>query len=51
VGSSPDHRLVKRAQTVYGTLFTVSGVICAFRKRALHDAGWWSPAAPPTTSM
>jgi len=37
--------LVKRAQTVYGTLFTVSGVICAFRKRALHDAGWWSPAA------
>lgn len=37
--------LVKRAQTVYGTLFTVSGVICAFRKRALQDAGWWSPAA------
>ena len=37
--------LVKRAQTVYGTLFTVSGVICAFRKRALKDAGWWSPAA------
>jgi biofilm PGA synthesis N-glycosyltransferase PgaC len=37
--------LVKRAQTVYGTLFTVSGVICAFRKRALHDAGWWSAAA------
>ena len=37
--------LIKRAQTVYGTLFTVSGVICAFRKRALHDAGWWSPAA------
>ena len=37
--------LVKRAQTVYGTLFTVSGVVCAFRKRALHDAGWWSPAA------
>jgi poly-beta-1,6-N-acetyl-D-glucosamine synthase len=37
--------LIKRAQTVYGTLFTVSGVICAFRKRALHDAGWWSAAA------
>lgn len=37
--------LVKRAQTVYGTLFTVSGVICAFRKRALHDGGWWSPSA------
>jgi poly-beta-1,6-N-acetyl-D-glucosamine synthase len=37
--------LVKRAQTVYGTLFTVSGVICAFRQRALQDAGWWSAAA------
>jgi hypothetical protein len=21
----------------------VSGVICAFRKRALDEAGWWSP--------
>jgi biofilm PGA synthesis N-glycosyltransferase PgaC len=37
--------LIKRAQTVYGSLFTVSGVICAFRKRALQDAGWWSRAA------
>jgi len=37
--------LIKRSQTVLGVLFTVSGVICAFRKRALHDAGWWSPAA------
>jgi len=37
--------LIKRSQTVFGALFTVSGVICAFRKRALHDAGWWSPAA------
>jgi len=35
--------LIKRPQTVYGRLFTVSGVICAFRKRALADAGWWSP--------
>jgi poly-beta-1,6-N-acetyl-D-glucosamine synthase len=35
--------LIRRAQTVYGGLFTVSGVICAFRKRALQDAGWWSP--------
>ena len=35
--------LIKRAQTTYGRLFTVSGVICAFRKRALQDAGWWSP--------
>jgi biofilm PGA synthesis N-glycosyltransferase PgaC len=34
--------LIRRAQTTYGRLFTVSGVICAFRKRALADAGWWS---------
>jgi len=34
--------LIKRAQTVYGHLFTVSGVMCAFRKRALQDIGWWS---------
>lgn len=30
--------LIKRAQSIYGVLFTVSGAICAFRKRALHDA-------------
>jgi len=35
--------LIKRAQSVYGSLFTASGSICAYRKRALHDAGWWSP--------
>jgi biofilm PGA synthesis N-glycosyltransferase PgaC len=35
--------LIRRAQTMYGRLFTVSGVICAFRRRALEDAGWWSP--------
>jgi biofilm PGA synthesis N-glycosyltransferase PgaC len=35
--------LIRRAQTTYGRLFTVSGVICAFRKRALEQAGWWSP--------
>ena len=35
--------LIKRAQTLFGWVFTVSGVICAFRKRALRDAGWWSP--------
>ena len=34
--------LIRRAQTTYGRLFTVSGVICAFRKRALSEAGWWS---------
>jgi biofilm PGA synthesis N-glycosyltransferase PgaC len=26
--------LIRRAQTSYGRLFTVSGVLCAFRKRA-----------------
>ncbi len=36
--------LIKRAQTIFGCVFTVSGVVCAFRKRALHDGGWWSPA-------
>jgi biofilm PGA synthesis N-glycosyltransferase PgaC len=35
--------LIKRAQRVYGRLFTVSGVISAFRKTALHDVGYWSP--------
>ena len=34
--------MIKRSQSTYGRLFTVSGVICAFRKRALADAGWWS---------
>ena len=35
--------LIKRAQATYARIYTVSGVICAFRKRALSDAGWWSP--------
>jgi biofilm PGA synthesis N-glycosyltransferase PgaC len=34
--------LIKRAQTVFGWLFTVSGVIVCFRKRAVHEAGSWS---------
>ncbi|MGY3264883.1 poly-beta-1,6-N-acetyl-D-glucosamine synthase [Lysobacter sp. HA35] len=34
--------LIKRAQNVYGGLFTVSGAVCAFRKSALQDAGWWT---------
>lgn len=34
--------LIKRAQTSFGSLFTVSGVIAGFRRQALHDAGWWS---------
>jgi len=35
--------LIRRTQTTLGRLFTVCGVICAFRKRALEEAGWWSP--------
>ncbi len=34
--------LIKRAQRTYGRLFTVSGVICAFRKSALNRIGYWS---------
>ncbi|WP_330970402.1 glycosyltransferase, partial [Lysobacter sp. A3-1-A15] len=34
--------MIKRAQRVYGRLFTVSGVISAFRKTALHQVGYWS---------
>lgn len=34
--------LIKRAQRIYGRIFTVSGVIAAFRKTALHRVGYWS---------
>jgi biofilm PGA synthesis N-glycosyltransferase PgaC len=34
--------MIKRAQRIYGRLFTVSGVIVAFRKSALHRVGYWS---------
>lgn len=34
--------MIKRAQRAYGHVFTVSGVIAAFRKSALHDVGFWS---------
>lgn len=34
--------LIKRAQRVYGNIFTVSGVIVAFRRTALHRSGYWS---------
>jgi len=34
--------LIKRAQRTYGRLFTVSGVVGAYRKAALHDVGYWS---------
>lgn len=35
--------MIKRAQRTFGSLFTVSGVITAFRKSALHQVGYWSP--------
>jgi poly-beta-1,6-N-acetyl-D-glucosamine synthase len=34
--------MIKRAQRTYGRVFTVSGVIAAFRKSALHNVGYWS---------
>lgn len=34
--------LLKRAQRIYGRVFTLSGVICAFRRFALHRVGYWS---------
>jgi len=34
--------LIKRAQRIYGNVFTVSGVIAAFRRSALHRVGYWS---------
>ncbi len=37
--------MIKRTQTVFGALFTVSGVICAFRRQAVVEVGMWNPAA------
>jgi len=34
--------IIKRAQRIYGRVFTISGVIAAFRKTALHKTGYWS---------
>jgi biofilm PGA synthesis N-glycosyltransferase PgaC len=34
--------LIKRAQRSYGRIFTVSGVIAAFRATALRRVGWWN---------
>lgn len=34
--------LIKRAQRIYGQIFTVSGVVAAFRKSALERVGFWS---------
>ncbi|HET8730441.1 MAG TPA: poly-beta-1,6-N-acetyl-D-glucosamine synthase [Moraxellaceae bacterium] len=35
--------MIKRAQRSFGRIFTVSGVITAFRKTAVHAVGYWSP--------
>ncbi len=34
--------LIKRAQRIYGRVFTVSGVVSAFRKTALHRNRYWN---------
>ncbi|MDC9821698.1 poly-beta-1,6-N-acetyl-D-glucosamine synthase [Pectobacterium polonicum] len=34
--------LIKRTQRVYGKVFTVSGVVAAFRRSALAEVGYWS---------
>lgn len=34
--------MIKRSQRILGKLFTVSGVIAAFRKRALYHVRFWS---------
>lgn len=34
--------MIKRAQRLYGRIFTVSGVIAGFRRSALHGVGYWS---------
>lgn len=34
--------LIKRAQRIYGRLFTVSGVCVMFRRAAVHQVGYWS---------
>jgi len=33
--------LIKRAQRIYGRVFTVSGVVATFRKSALYQVGFW----------
>ncbi len=34
--------LIKRTQRIYGNVFTVSGVIAAFRRSATAEVGYWS---------
>src|SRR5690554_1483687 len=33
--------LIKRAQRIYGMVFTISGVVCAFRRSALEEVQGW----------
>ena len=33
--------LIKRAQRIYGRVFTVSGAVAAFRRAALQEVGFW----------
>lgn len=33
--------VLKRAQRIYGRIFTISGVVAAFRKAAVHQVGYW----------
>lgn len=33
--------MIKRAQRIYGRVFTISGVVAGFRKSALHKVGYW----------
>jgi biofilm PGA synthesis N-glycosyltransferase PgaC len=35
--------LIKRAQRSVDLIFTVSGVVTAFRRSALHEVGYWTP--------
>lgn len=34
--------MIKRTQRILGKVYTISGVVCAFRKRALLSVGFWS---------
>ncbi|MBV7405199.1 poly-beta-1,6-N-acetyl-D-glucosamine synthase [Enterobacter sp. ENT03] len=34
--------MIKRTQRMYGQIFTISGVVAAFRRTALADVGYWS---------
>lgn len=34
--------MIKRTQRMYGQIFTISGVVAAFRRTALSDVGYWS---------